>query len=146
MDIESTVSFKIIRLGKDFRCKLIKEMINEGINPTYALVIYFLALHKDGVSQKDIVRFTRLKAPTISLLLKDMESDDVITRETASTDSRKTIVKLTEKGYGIFTPYIHCFKKVNKELTKGLTEEELVTFLNIIEKLDKNCKIEGEAK
>ena len=60
--------------------------------------ILFFLCEGDGVSQLTLVRATRLKAPTISLIVQKMERDGLITRRTDEIDMRLTRVFLTEQG------------------------------------------------
>ncbi len=51
-----------------------------------------------GISQREIADTTRLKAPTVSGILREMEEEGLITRAANERDARATRVCLTEMG------------------------------------------------
>lgn len=128
----------INHLSKIFKCSL-KDLCNKkGINSTYANIIMFLSRHKDGVPQNEIADNAHLKAPTVSLTLKNMESIGLITRCQDETDSRKTIVKLTEKGYEVDNVIITCFKELELKMIENISSDDLETFKRIINMMKEN--------
>lgn len=122
----------INHLSKIFKCSM-KELGNEkGINSTFASIIMYLARHKEGVPQNEIADNAHLKAPTVSLTLKNMESLELITRTQDLIDSRKTIVKLTDKGYEMDEVIKECFIELEAKMIKNISKEDLDNFIRIL--------------
>lgn len=122
----------INHLSKIFKCSM-KELGNEkGINSTFASIIMFLARHKEGVPQNEIADNAHLKAPTVSLTLKNMENLELITRTQDLIDSRKTIVKLTDKGYEMDEVIKECFIELEAKMIKNISKEDLDNFIRIL--------------
>lgn len=62
-------------------------------------ILSYLYVHKDkAIYSKDLARDCRLSTARIAAALNGLEEDGYIERKTCSTDKRKTLVKLTEKG------------------------------------------------
>lgn len=66
---------------------------------TYPQYIALMVLWEtDEISVNEITQKLILNTNTVTPLLKRMETQGLITRKRSSTDERKVIVKLTEKG------------------------------------------------
>jgi len=66
---------------------------------TYPQYLVLLVLWEtDSMPVNDIAKRLFLQTNTVTPLLKRMESQGIITREKATDDERKVIVRLTEKG------------------------------------------------
>ncbi len=112
----------------------------KGINECYRLIVFFLA-HNEGVSQLDLVKFTRLKAPTISLTLQKMEIEGLVERKPAEDDARKTLVYLTEKGYEYDKKMIEIIKEEENKILPILSKDEQIELERILTKLiNKMCQ------
>ena len=70
-----------------------------------------------------------------------MENNKIIQRVVSSNDARSKRIELTEKSKEVYKNMQIVFEKLNKELEKGLSDEEINTFYNILDKLYKNIKI-----
>jgi DNA-binding MarR family transcriptional regulator len=86
-----------IDIAKLFDAQIRVEMLKNGMRTSYRQIIHRLSV-KDGVTQLDLVKVTKLKAPTISTTLRNMEADGLVKRETDKDDARATRVYITEKG------------------------------------------------
>ena len=76
-------------------------------------------------SQLDIVKFSHLKAPTISLTLKNMEQEGYITREVDPNDQRSVIVKLTDYGIDVDKKIRKIFQEEEDKLMSLFSKEEI---------------------
>jgi len=86
-----------IDIARMFDAQLRIEILKNGMRASYKQLLYRLSA-KDGVTQLDLVKLTKLKAPTISTTLRNMEADGLVRRETDKDDARATRVYITEKG------------------------------------------------
>lgn len=127
-------------ISKLFR-NSIKELCNKkGINSTYSSIIMYLRVIEDGATQNAIAEYAHLKAPTVSLTLKNMEIIGLITKETKKEDSRKVIVKLTEKGLELDKQIRECYAELEKKMINQIAKEDLATFQWIISKMKNNLE------
>lgn len=135
---------RIAFLSKLFK-NSIKELCNEkGINSTYSQIIMHLSRKPEGVPQNNIAEHVHLAAPTISLTLKNMEYQGLIIREVDKKDSRKTIVKLTTKGYEMDEVIRNCFKELEEKMVINISLEDLNNFKRIIDMMKNNLIDEKE--
>lgn len=94
----------------------------------------------DGLSQLDIVHATRLKAPTISLIVQKMEQDGLITRKTDDMDMRMTRVYLTDAGKQAEKQISKCIAEIEADALDGLTEEEKKAVSSLLTKIYANLE------
>ena len=69
-----------------------------------------------------------------------MEKNQIIERVASQNDARQKKIVLTSKSNDIYKEVKEVFKILNAELVKGISEEELKTFLNVINKMKSNIK------
>lgn len=125
-------------LGKIFKNELKEISEKRGINSTYCKIIMILSRNREGVIQNDIVENTNFKPSTVSLTLKNLEQMGYLTRESSPEDSRKIIVKITDLGLQYDHEIRECFGIVEEEMIKGISEEEIAIFEEIVLKMRKN--------
>ena len=96
---------------------------------------------KEGnVYAKDIESRFNMRRATVAEILSLMEKNGLIERKSMSEDARLKEITLTKKSTEIINSVKTEVKKVEKDLKKDLTEEELQNFMNILEKMSKNLE------
>lgn len=89
---------------------------------------------------KDIEKKFNMRRATVAEILSLMEKNGLIERKSMSADARLKEITLTQKSMEIKNNIEKEIKKVEKDLKKGLTQEELRIFVNILEKMSKNLE------
>ena len=127
----------INEISKLFLDKMRKNSEELGFKSGYRQILRFLS-HEDGVTQVDIARNSHFTAPTVSVTLKKMEDEGLISRKTDKNDTRRTRVFITEKGREWES---HLHEKVmdcEEMLVRGFSEEETEEFLRLLKKAREN--------
>ena len=109
------------------------------------LILSFLAIG-DGTTQLDLVKATHLTAPTVSLILRDMEAGGIVRREPDETDKRAVRVYLTEAGHALDAENIAFIKEVDSRGLCGLSDEETATLMTLLSKIRNNLLENEEAE
>ena len=113
------------------------------------LVLGTLAI-SDGISQLELVKATHLSAPTVSVIIKRMESEGIIEKKSNPNDLRSFSIYLTDKGRKLDSDNIKKIKKLDSVALEGISKEEFDTLMVLLSKLRDNllisreCKTEGE--
>ena len=81
-----------------------------------------------------------MRRATVAEILSLMEKNGLIERKSMSEDARLKEITLTDKSLEIKNSIEKEIKKVEKNLRKGLTQEELENFMKILEKMSKNLE------
>ena len=121
-------------IGMLLKC-LDKKIINEfnkeleqfEITLMQSEVLKYIYFHEDkeDVFQKQIEEFFNSTNPTITGILKRLESKELIKRETSLTDGRYKKLTLTKKGRILLDKLRELgLKKIENKLTQRLSSEE----------------------
>ena len=107
------------------------------------MVLSFLAAG-DGVTQLDLVNATHLRPPTISVILKDLESSGIVERKRDDEDLRSIRVYLTDKGRELDRRNIVKIKQVDSMALDGISEEEQTTLMLLLGKIRDNLLVQKD--
>ena len=102
----------------------------------------------DGATQSELVHVTRMKAPTISVALRNMENEGLVERFADAEDQRVTHVYITEKGRAAEAENLARFQQVDAIMMEGISNVEaesmMVTLCKMRENLVKELNISNE--
>lgn len=118
-----------------------KELEKIGMRASYRHVMKPL-MENDGLTQLDLVKITKLKAPTISITLRNMEREGIVRREKNDNDRRETHVFITEKGREMHAKILEAFDSAEKVMLAGISEKELSALGKTLAKMEENLKKE----
>lgn len=127
-------------LYAEFICK---ELERVGMRYSYRHIMKPL-MENDSLTQLQLVNITGLKAPTISITLRNMEREGIVRREKNDTDRRETHVFITDKGKKMYAKVLTILDKAEKTMLKGLTEKELKSMRTVLNKMSANLKTENK--
>lgn len=116
-----------------------REANIDGImsQPGARLVLSFLAVN-DGVSQRELVNFTHLRAPTVSVILRNMEEEGMAERRRNPEDRREMRVYLTDYGREVDMNGIAKIKETDALALEGLSTEEYETLMRLLGRMREN--------
>jgi DNA-binding MarR family transcriptional regulator len=86
-----------------------------GVTPARFDMLYALSQSPYGTRQSDLRRELGVSAPTVSRMLRSLESLGLVTRRRASQDTRQRIVELTSEGAAVV-----------REVFEGAIDSDLV--------------------
>ena len=102
--------------------------------------IIFALWGKDGVPIKSLCEKTSLDKSTLTGIIDRLERDGYIKRTPSETDKRSTLISLTGKE-AEFSKYIQKVSdKMNGIFYKGFTDDEIIQFEGLLERILLNCK------
>jgi DNA-binding MarR family transcriptional regulator len=110
----------------------------KGING-WAISYFFDNSDKD-IFQKDFENEFSIRRSTASNILKTMEQNGFITRESVVSDARLKKIVLTEKAINIHKSVLKSINEREERLRQNLSYQEIETFLKITDKLIKNME------
>lgn len=120
-----------------------RELDRIGMRYSYRHIMKPL-MDNDSLTQLELVKITNLKAPTISITLRNMERDGIVRREKNDNDRRETHVFITDKGKKMYAKVLTALDKAEKTMLKGLSEKELKAMRVTLEKMSANLKSENK--
>lgn len=138
-------------LGKlihDMDNMLYRSMLADGkqagfdeLTVTNGWIIMYLSANADReIFQKDIEREFSITRSTVSAVIKLMEQKGYLARMAVARDARLKKLILTDRGRA-FADKMHSRNMAkNEKMLKNITEEEMQTFLCVIDKIKQNVK------
>ena len=136
------------RRHKFLRClilvtKLHKKMIEREVSQTGVYrsqhqILMYVADHPN-VSQKDIALLHHASPATIAVSLKKLEKGGYLVRRMAEEDNRVNQILLTEKGKATVEKSRQMFQRIEEQVLKGISEEEMQQTEAVLKHLFENA-------
>lgn len=126
-------------IARLFRAHMRATEGQDGVmsQPGAHLVLSTLALH-DGINQRELVRQTHLRPPTVSLILKKMQSEGLVERRENPDDLRSEYVYLSEAGRALDRENIVRIQRLDAMALRGLEEREIALLMALLPKIRDN--------
>lgn len=128
-----------VSIGKTMFAMTKTQEIKNPPSPLQFKILNYLLDHKTScVYQKELEEKLNVSKATISEALFTMEKNGVIIRTSSQTDARSKTIKLTDMSLKRFEEMDQISKKINKELTKNIKEEDIAIFLSVLDSMKNN--------
>ena len=101
------------------------------------LVLSALAM-SDGASQREIVEMTHLRPPTVSVILRKMQDEEIVELFKNPEDKRELRARLTQKGREIDRNGLEKIRQTDALALEGLSEDEQATLMTLLGKIREN--------
>ena len=129
------IGFMIKQINNVYEKDLNERLKTIGITSSQCAVLdYLFHTSREEVSQRDVERHLNLKNPTVTGLLKRLDEKGYILCVPNANDKRKKNIYLTEKAYDIQRRMENDRRKLDKELTRGMTKREIAALRKNLEK------------
>lgn len=97
--------------------------------------------NSDNLIQAQLAKMMNIRPSTVVRIIDRMEINGLINRSERPKDRRKFTLSITQKGVDYVNRLSSKVIKVNKSITKNITNEELETFEKIRKKIMENTSI-----
>ena len=122
------IGFMIKQINNVFEKELNEKVKKLGLTSSQCTVLdYLFHTSKDEISQRDVERHLSLKNPTVTGLLKRLDEKGYILCVPNAKDKRKKNIYLTEKAYDIQRRMEAERRKLDRELTRGMSKREVAS-------------------
>lgn len=125
------------RMNKQLYSRLGQRL---GVHRSQHMVLMYLSRPDVIASQKEIADIFEISPPAVAMLLKRLEKNGYIMRESSPEDNRCNIITLTEKGRKIAEETKQMGDACNSVAYTNFSDEEIDTFINLMEKIQGNLK------
>lgn len=144
MNREKDIGFAVRRLSNLIKRDVEKSKINLGLDPVkgvngWAISYFYENRHRD-IFQKDFENQFSIRGSTASKILKTMEQKGYIQRIAVESDARLKKIVLTESAMELHKRIISEIDAREERMRKGLSQQELDTFFNVMNKLCDNME------
>lgn len=148
MDTEKSVGLAVKALSNQFyrymtaiRDTMAKKYPEvASITEVHGRIIEYLFnnLGKQPIYQKDVEKEFVIRRSTATIILQRMERSGVVLRKVSRDDARLKEIVLTQRARKIYPAVQKAITQVEKQAVRGLTNEEIETFLRIAKKIAEN--------
>lgn len=101
---------------------------------------YFYENREKDIFQKDFEERFSIRPSTASKILKTMEEKGYILRQSVENDARLKKIVLTKSAVELHKRITADIANREQKLRNGISEQELATFFNIMEKFSNNLE------
>lgn len=127
----------MIFVNQIHRRKLERLVDKTGLHRAQHRMLMTLSDHEFD-SQTELAAALEISTATVAVSLKKLERDGYIQKTVKAEDSRANFVQLTQKGRQVVEDSREIFEYIDKQATKGFTEEELVFFRTYLKRMYDN--------
>lgn len=115
--------------------------MDDNVTRNNGWILNYLAHHSDrDIYQKDIENDFCIRPSTVSKVIRLMESKGLLCRETVPGDARLKKLVLTPEGKKLQAAIEREQQETERLLRRGVTEEELRVFHQVMEKFKNNIQ------
>jgi DNA-binding MarR family transcriptional regulator len=109
-------------------------MAGEALSPTQFAALATVLKHGE-VSQNHLGRLTAMDPSSISLVVRKLIKDGLVSRSTSETDGRLAIIRLTEKGVRHTAERLERSVEVGRRFLEPLTAAEQEVLLGLLARI-----------
>ncbi|AFA47977.1 MarR family winged helix-turn-helix transcriptional regulator [Acetobacterium woodii] len=134
---------KIIILSNQIKRSLDRAAVDCGITGVQSHVLGILGEAQDeekDIFQKDIEEKFQIRRSSVTGILQLMEKKKLISRESVPYDARLKKIVLTQESMKLREHLHNNICEFEEILVKGVSDEDLETFLRLIDILSKNMR------
>lgn len=133
MAVEDRLIYLISKVFHKLMINLQKAFSEAGVEvtPVQAMLLFYLQ-KKDGSSLTEISSGLMLENPTVTGLIDRLEKSGYVKRFDHPNDRRVYLVHITEKGRKVANKALPIVKKLNEEIKKGYSKEEIENFKKVL--------------
>lgn len=110
------------------------------ITPVQGRILMFISERKEVTATDIIERFDSINKSTLSEILNNLEKNKYIIRTEDIIDSRKKIIRLTDKSMCVVKKLKDNFDNVAHKVLDGISNEEYGAFKSILGKMERNIE------
>ena len=130
------IGFVVKQINNLYEKDLNEKLKKLGITSSQCAVLnYLFHTNKDEVNQRDVERALSLKNPTVTGILKRLDEKGFVLCVPNAKDKRRKNIYLTEKAYDIQRRMELDRRKLDKQLTRGMTKREVASLARGLRKV-----------
>jgi MarR family transcriptional regulator, repressor for mepA len=137
MTWESTPYSHLFReIGMMLKTSADARLTELGLNSQQGRLIGYIHENQEkGVIQKDLADQFQRRGASITSMLQGLEQKGYIKRVTSAEDERQKKIYVLPKGADLVEEFNAIFEEVEKNITRGLTDEESATLYQLLLKV-----------
>ncbi|MBQ2780701.1 MAG: MarR family transcriptional regulator [Clostridia bacterium] len=127
-------------------CALDRNVAQTGLHRSQFFMLLHVSRCPEPPSQKELAQAMSISPAAVAVTLGKLEAAGYIQRETASGDSRRHCVRVTEKGQALLDATRRLAFGVDEVMFRGFSEEELTQLFYGLAKMQDNLRALQEGR
>ncbi len=141
MIFENTIIPWVGKTGKLLGCLVNSAFQENGIPLTREQWIFLMKLSDlEGIPQNDLAFITERDKASLTRLVQTLEKKGFIERKSSEVDRRMNLVFITDSGIEMYQKATPFVKNIIKVLEQGISEEEIATTIETLQKIQINIR------
>ena len=141
MENQVLIGRGISKLSNQIHRNIAISCSSTNMSGTQGRVLHFILSNNGDVFQKDIEKCLKLTNPTVTGIVKRLEEKEMIARVPSEQDARYKCLHVTEKGKEVICKsFKFGANNIEKQLSKGMTDEEVKMFKDLLYRALKNME------
>lgn len=137
-DLSKPAARYVSKLSNKIRRKIDALASGGDFSGAQGRVLHFILSQPEELFQKDIEEEFGLRPPTATEILKKMEQNGLIRRESAAHDGRLKRIIVSQKAMQYKEQVMDGLNQLEEELTAGISKKDMDTFYQVMEKMLEN--------
>lgn len=134
---EEPLAHQFIQITKKYFSEFAQQ--SKGISlERYHYTLLLINENNEMLTQKDLADLLQVDKSFMVNMINYLEKNGFVNRITNMSDRRQYLIKLTDKAKGILLSINNVFTVINKEALKGLSQNKIDCFYEVLNTLQKN--------
>jgi MarR family transcriptional regulator for hemolysin len=103
-------------------------------------MLTLICFYDGKLSQKALAKMMDKDKSSIVGIIDMLSARGYVSRETNPADRREHLIKVTEKAKKEVPQIVNVFNDINKQISSGITDEEMEIFEKVVNKMQQNLK------
>ena len=135
--VEETIGYLFAKVCRAHRASIGGLLAVVGLHVGQEMVLLEL-WNEDGLKVGELADRLDVEPPTVTRMLRRMESCGFVDRRSDLTDARSFRVYLTEKGRTLEKPVCHIWEQAEEKTLQGISPEERLILRQLLAQVRKN--------
>ena len=137
--LERDIRILLQEIAIQTRKKYAKTLRELGLHIGQELALFHL-WEQDGIPQARLRNKIGTEASTMSNMLRKLEHDDIVYRQSDANDHRISNVYLTDKGRQLQDPIEDMWKAHEETLLDGISSEQMAVVRTLLQQMSSNLR------
>lgn len=139
MNTEKPLTFLLGQTMHLVKLRLVSTFKDANIDLSLEHFVILLQINsREDLTQQDLANHFQRDKSIILRQINTLIDSRYVTRMVDKDDKRKKNLLLTKKGFDVLVEAKNLARQVSAELLKGISDEEMSIFENVIEKIQQN--------
>lgn len=140
--MEYRVGFEVKKISNMVKKRIDHLSRESGLTGFQGYLMGYLVREggRKDIFQRDVEKHLEISRASVTSVLQLLEKNGFIRRESVKNDARLKKIVVTEKGLQANNRILELLDQMERNLVKGISEEEMELFISVLERIRKNLE------